>query len=224
MGRMLPGVDMLNRTYNSVDEALGKGVTTFAGPAGGFYSDLSKALLAFGGGKWNEGFKEFPGAMGSVAKATDALVKQGLKPEEGRGATLKDGTRMTRDPVTGEFRDLTLKEIAGMALGATPTMVSQNRERAFAEQGEYLYWLSRRQELKKNYLEATLEGDEKGRESAREAIDRFNDNLPSNTLRINGKELADGLRARRKGVQQKELHGTGAKRFRGVVGDISENY
>ena len=224
MGRMLPGVDMLNRTYNSVDEALGKGVTTFAGPAGGFYSDLSKALLAFGGGKWNEGFKEFPGAMGSVAKATDALVKQGLKPEEGRGATLKDGTRMTRDPVTGEFRDLTLKEIAGMVLGATPTMVSQNRERAFAEQGEYLYWLSRRQELKKNYLEATLEGDEKGRASAREAIDRFNDNLPSNTLRINGKELADGLRARRKGMQQKELHGTGAKRFRGVVGDISENY
>lgn len=224
MGRMLPGVDMLNRTYNSVDEALGKGVTTFAGPAGGFYSDLSKALVAFGGGKWNEGFKEFPGAMGAVAKATDALVKQNLKPDEGMGATLKDGTRMTRDPVTGEFRDLTLKEIAGMALGATPMMVSQNRERAFAEQGEYLYWLSRRQELKKNYLEATLEGDEKGRESAREAIDRFNDNLPSNTLRINGKELADGLRARRKGMQQKELHGTGAKRFRGVVGDISENY
>ena len=111
-----------------------------------------------------------------------------------------------------------------MILGATPSMVSLNRERAFAEQGEYLYWVSRRQELKKNYLEASLEGDEKARESAREAIDRFNDNLPSRTLRINGKELAEGLRARRKGVQQKERHGTGAKRFRGVVGDISENY
>ena len=162
--------------------------------------------------------------MAAVAKATDALIMQNLKPGEGMGATLRDGTRMTRDLETGEFRDLTLTEIAGMALGATPTIISQNRELAFAEQGEYLYWMSRRQELKKNFLEAALEGDEKLREAAQDAITRFNGNLPDGKLTITGKELADGLRARRKAVQQKENFGTGAKRFRGVVGEVADGY
>jgi len=224
LGRLLPFTDVLNRQFSSVDAAIGKGVTSFAGPAGNFYGSVLAALGQLAQGEPLEAMKEMPGAIGAVGKTADAIIRQNLTPGEGMGVRLKNGTRLTKDPETGEFRDLTGVELAGMAMSAVPALVAENRQLAFAQQGEVLYWNMRRQELKEKYRHARMEGDEKATDIWRDKIDQFNETIPDHNLRITGKELAEGVKAQRKSARAMENYGTMQKKMRGVVGEVGEGY
>jgi len=224
LGRLLPFTDVLNRQFSSVDAAIGKGVQSFAGPAGNFWGSMLGAVGQLVQGEPLEAAKEMPGAIGSAGKFVDTLVKQQLDPGEGQGVTLKNGTRLTRDPETGEFRDLTGVELAGMALGAVPALVAENRQLAFAQQGEVLYWTMRRQDLKDKWRKARMQGDEKEADVWRDKIDGFNETTPDPALRITGKELAQGLKASRKSSRNMENFGTMQKKMRGVVEEVGEGY
>ena len=74
LGRLLPGTDLLNRDWKKPEDLLGSSMVKFAGPAGGFYSALAKAMLEFTGGEFMEGFKQMPGEIGALAKAFDAML------------------------------------------------------------------------------------------------------------------------------------------------------
>jgi hypothetical protein len=217
MGRMLPGVELLNSNFKSTNELIGKGVTTFAGPAGGFWSDMVKALGRFGQGDIVEGMKELPGVLGSIGKVTDAMIRQNLAPGEGRGMMTQGGVRLTKDLTTGEYRDLTGKELFGMMMGATPTVISQNRENQYAISGEVLYWQGRRQDLLDKYWRAVRDGDAEERADVREVIDAYNETVPDRGLRVTGKDITLMTRARKKGVREMERYGTAAKRYRSLA-------
>ena len=149
---------------------------SFAGPAGGFYGDLAAAIGQWRQGEFRKGFMEMPGAVGAMSKALDAHLRQSVKPSY--GVTTKAGMRLTWDDSRGEFRDLTTGELVGMALGANTTLVSENRERYYAVQGEVLYWQTRRSGLLDRYWQAVRTGDEEARLNVREDITRFNQKLP----------------------------------------------
>lgn len=224
LGRLIPGTDLLNRQTRNVEEFIGRGVLGFSGPAGGFYADMTKALSGFIQGNWLEGFKEFPGAGGAVAKTVDAILLQSTNPGQGVGVTTRTGERLTFDPVLGDFRDLTTAELAGMALGATTNLVSQNREERYAKVSEMIYWQTRRADLMDKYWKSVRTGDDELRDDTREVISLYNENLPDNSLRITGKDLAVSVRTRRKLLQEAEINGVSQKKYQGLARGIGEGF
>ena len=222
LGRLIPGVDLLNRDWRNPQEALGNGVLGFSGPAGGAYKNLTAALAEFGSGEWREGLKKMPGEIGALTKAIDAYLLQTDSPTY--GVTAKNGERLTYDLQTGEFRDLTTKELMGMALGANPTILAENREMRGMVQGETIYWMTRRSDMMDKYWKTVRTQDEAGRELIRDEIDKFNQGVPDPKLRITGKDLAQSIRTRKKAVQVGESFGTGAKRMRGEAEEIRSTF
>ena len=215
LGRMLPGTDLLNRNWSKPEEIIGNLGVKFSGPAGGFYMDMVKALGQFGRGNLREGMKELPGAVGAVAKAADAYILQEDNPTY--GVMTKTGVRLTWDAKKEEFRDLTTGELVGMALGAQPTLVSQNRDEFYTTQGEVIYWQTRRGDLLDRYWQAHKTGDEELREDVLAEIDRYNEGVPDTKLRVTGKDRALSIKTRRRANRLAETQGTSQKRYRGVA-------
>jgi hypothetical protein len=222
LGRLLPGVDLLNREFKKPEEALGKSVMTFAGPAGGFYGDVVAALRELSKGEFMAAGKELPGATGAVFKAMDAYIKQESQPTY--GVTTKSGARLTYDTRMGEFRDLTTKELVGMALGANPTLLSQNREKGFTQMGEIIYWQLRRGDLMDKYWKAVRQEDADARAAIREDVLKFNEEIPDHGLRITGKDLASSVKTRKKANASVENRGTSQKRYRGIADEVGNSF
>lgn len=221
LGRLLPGTDVLNKDWKKPEDLLGGSLLKFAGPAGGFYSAVAKAMLEFADGEWKEGFKQLPGEAGALAKSYDAMLAQERKPTY--GVTTKQGTRLTYDEATGKFRDLTTGELLGMALGAQTTLVSENRELHYTTQGEIIYWQTRRGDLLDKYWKAVRTGDEEMRGEVLAGIADFNQHLPDRKLHISGKDRADTVASRKKAMRLAEKYGTPYKSTRGIAGDVRED-
>lgn len=221
LGRLLPGTDLLNKDWKKPEDLLGSSMLKFAGPAGGFYSALAKAMMEFAGGEFAEGFKQMPGEAGALAKAFDAMLAQERAPTY--GVTTKQGLRLTWDEKTGEFRDLTTGELLGMALGAQTTLVSENREIHYTVQGEIIYWQTRRGDLLDKYWKAVRTGDEEMRGEVLAGIAEFNKVIPDRKLHISGKDRADTVASRKKALRLGEKYGTPYKSTRGIAEDVRED-
>lgn len=224
LGRLIPGTDMLNKEFRSAQEVLGAQMGMVSGPAGNLYK---QAIEAFGyavkGEGWNAA-KQFPGAIGAFSKATDAYLRQRVKPDQGFGVLMKDGTRLTYDKELGQFRDLTTMELAGMALGAQPTILSEARETAFAISSEKLYWQIRRADIMDRYWQAYRAGDEDGRKELDKTVQEWNAEVPDKDLRITGADKNRSLKQRKKNVLGMERYGAREKGLRDFSKGIRENY
>lgn len=223
LGRMLPGTDLLVKEKPMTAlETMGSLLTAASGPAGSFYKSVLEAVGHLKGGEVVEAGKSMPGALGAVSKALDAKLRQDLKPTY--GVTTKDGRRMTWDAETEEFRDITTKELAGMALGFNPTILAENREQNFAVMSEVFYWQTRRSDMMDRYWQAVRSGDQELRLEVLAAKDKYNAQVPQAKLRITGKDLADSVRTHRKQVRAGENYGASQKKYRGVAQDVQGAY
>lgn len=111
-----------------------------------------------------------------------------------------------------------------MALGANPVLLAENRDRHFTQKGEEIYWNTRRQDLMDRYWKAVRTSDEAARDVARQAIDKYNADLPYSQLRITGKDLAQSMKARRKANRLAEQFGTNQRRMREPAGDVRDSF
>lgn len=222
LGRLIPGTNLIGKSYKTKEEAFGAMASGASGPAGSFFLALIQASMELSKGNVAEAGKAMPGAIGAVSKATDAALKQANRPTY--GVTTKAGQRLTMDLETGEFRDLTTTELVGMALGFSPTMTKVNRELHYRITSEGLYWQIRKQDLLDKRREAVVTHDEEGRKSVDEEIQKFNNDVPSGKMRITGKTKADSLRTWRKGVAMSERYGTKTKGLREFAGNATDAY
>lgn len=223
LGRILPGTDMLVKEKPMTAlETIGSLVTAASGPAGNFYKSVIEAVGHLTDGDIAEAGKAMPGAIGAVSKMVDAKLRQDLRPTY--GVTTKKGVRMTWDKEKQEFRDITTKELAGMAMGFNPTILSENREKSFAMNSEKYYWMTRRNDIKDRYITALKTGDRDLRLEVLVAKDKFNAQVPNASLRIHGGELGEAERTWKKSVQATEKYGAQEKKYRGVVKDIKSTY
>lgn len=223
LGRILPGTDMLVKEKPMTAlETIGSLVTVSAGPAGNFYKSVIEAIGHLKAGEVVEAGKSMPGAIGAVSKAVDAKLRQDLRPTY--GVTSKDGRRMTWDKEKQEFRDITTKELAGMAMGFNPTLLSENREKNFAIMSEVFYWQTRRSDVMDRYWQAVRSGDQELRLEMLAAKDKYNAQVPDGKLRITGKDLAESIRNHQKQVKAGEKYGTAMKKYRGVAEEVGSAY
>jgi hypothetical protein len=225
LGRILPGVDLLNRDFKDYQQVIGALAVKGAGPFGGFTEDMLKFVEAAakymqGQARGSEVVGELPGAVGAIGRAVDATVLQSLRPT---GAVLdKAGARVVEDPPgSGNFRDLTEWEIVSMALGANPAVLARSREMNYMEAGEQIYWRSRKQTLLDNRNEAILTQDEKRLEAADKGIVNFNESLPEKyrDFAITGKMKAQSLKSKRNTIKARE-EGKGPKAMKSIMGDV----
>lgn len=215
LGHMLPGTELLNRDWSNPGEALGAGMLKGAGPFGGFTEDLVKMTGA--GIGWMHGRKRFaevisemPGVMGNLGKVWDAAEMQGRRP--GYGVMSRTGVPMTMEG--GKPRDLSVYELTGMATGATPALLSKNREFYHVAIGENIYWNAKRTSLLKHRNEAIDQRDDAKLKQAEADITKFNAEIKGTEykgFRITGKSKADSLRTHRKAVQSVTKYGATTK-------------
>lgn len=222
LGRLIPGTNLLGKNYRTAEEAVGKATTGLSGPAGNFLGAIVKASMELGKGHPVEAAKMMPGALGAVSKAIDATIAQANRPTY--GVTTKNGMRLTMDPNTGEYRDLTTSELVGMALGFNPTILKENRDARFMATSAVLYWQIRRADLMDNWREARTTFDEIGMDSARTEIQKFNDQVPSPKLKIHGKDLHAGWKTHQKAIRAEERFGAQSKMYRSVGNEVRETY
>lgn len=218
LGRVIPGVNLLNREYQDPFTGVGQATLASAGPAGGLVADALRMMGKFGQGQIVEGFKEFPGAFGSITKAVDAYLVQQARPTY--GVTLSTGERLTYDKERGEFRDLTGGELVGMALGFNPQILSENRAEHFMLKGEEAYWRNRRSDLMDKRARARRIGDQEMETEYLDEISRYNDSVPFAQMRITGKDLVVSLRERTRHARQAEAFGTSQKATRHLAEDV----
>ena len=212
LGRVIPGVDLLNREYQDPFTGVGQATLASAGPAGGLVADALRMMGKFGQGQIQEGFKEFPGAIGSIFKGTDAYLAQQARPTH--GVTLSTGERLTYDKERGTYRDLTGGELVGMALGFNPTILSENRAEHFMLKGEETYWRTRRSDLMDKWFRARRIGDREMETEYLDEISRYNESVPFSQMRITGKDRVHSLRERMRHIRQAEAFGTSQKSTR----------
>jgi len=222
LGRLIPGTALLGKNYRSAEEVIGGATTGLSGPAGNFLGALVKASLELTQGNVGEAVKMMPGAIGAVSKSIDAYIAQENRPTY--GVTTKNGMRLTFDPETGEYRNLTTSELVFMALGFNPTILKENRDARYRATSEILYWQIRRSDLLDNWREARTSLDEGGVASARQEIQKFNEQVPSPKLRITGKTLGDSWRNHQKAIRAEERFGAQAKMYRGIGSEVRETY
>lgn len=221
LGRVVPGTDMLTRHFKDIPEALGKGGLAAAGAAGGLLEDLIKVAGSIWEGKRASAtFSQLPGVLGSIGKAWDAEMLQSQKP--GYGVVTKKGESLVQEH--GVRRDLMMHELAGQALGFTPTIVSSNRQREYAESSEVLYWKTKRADLLQARNDAFSRRDEQELKDVTAAIEKYNATTPDPRLRLTGRDLALSLRANRAGLRKMETFGTTDRRYRGIVSGVDSGF
>lgn len=218
LGRVLPGTDLLNRDFQDPFTGVGQATLQSAGPAGGIAADGIRMLGKFGQGDIRGGFKEFPGVIGAVSKAYDAYLSQ--ENASTYGVTTPSGERLTWDQQRGMFRDLTGKELVGMALGFTPKILSENRTEHYLEKGEEIYWRTRHSDLLDKRFRAVRTGDASMLENVTKEISKYNEQVPTQQLRITGKDQAVSLRGRRKAAMLAERQGLAGPTGRALARDV----
>jgi len=222
LGRVVPGVDLLNREFLDPMAGVGQGTLATMGPAGGLITDAIRMLGHFGQGQVAEGFKQFPGVIGSVSKATDAYLAQQANPTH--GVVLSTGERLTWDAERQEFRDLTGGELVGMALGLNPSILSQNRDIHFTLKGEEMYWKVRRSDLMDQWARSRRIHDREMEDVYLEKIRAYNESVPFRSLVITGKDRMTSLKARQGAMRKAEVFGTTSKQARGLARDIRGSF
>lgn len=231
LGRVIPFMDMINKDATDPEAWLGSAAVQASGPFGGWSAAVLGAAVQVprwikGEVRGSEVLKSVPGMIGYISQSYDAYVLQQLQPGEGMGIVNKQGVRMTEDPVgSGNFRDLTNGELVGLALGAKPTFVNQNREAHWMQLSEQVYWNTRIGVLLDARFSAIHTGDDARLEKIDEAIEKFNDSLPEGyeSLTITGRMKAESLKAKSKGLRDKEMDRF-SKRMRGPGEDVKEGY
>lgn len=222
LGRVIPGVDLLNREFLDPMAGVGQASLASAGPAGGLVTDAIRMLGHFSQGRPMEGFKQFPGFIGAISKATDAYLAQQANPTH--GVTLSTGERLTWDAKRGEFRDLTGGELVGMALGGNPTILSQNRDIHFTLKGEEMYWKVRRADLMDQWARSRRIHDREMEEVYLEKIRVYNESVPFRQMAITGKDRMTSLKARQGAMRKAELFGTVSKDTRPLARDVRASF
>jgi hypothetical protein len=212
-GRILPGTDALVKQGDSAAAIIGNTATSLMGPTG----SAVYWLVRYMHDPSYANFAKIPGGAGAVMQAIDWHYN---------GARGPQGNELTIDLDSGKVRPLTTGEKWGRAAGFRPTVVSQNQERMFEMWDTKMYWQHRRRDIFKLYGDAYIKDDREAKADAKKALEEYNLDVPKEfpELRIGGKELSRNVKARRLRAKQLERGITPERRYRRVLGEVSESF
>lgn len=217
LGRFVPGTDVLAHPGSSTNETAGALVFDTMGASGAFLKFGLEAI--FSSKPPAEVFKRLPGGLGNIYTAYEWSKN---------GVTTPTGSQITFDLETGKLRDLTTEEILGKALGFNPTVVSQNREKRFAQYDQQVFWQARRQRLLEDIWRAKWQKNKEAEADARKAVIDFNSGVPNEppyrSIRITNADIALSMQARMRQKRADEQGKSIQKRYQGLYESVSQSY
>jgi hypothetical protein len=195
-GRVVPGLQDLLGPSRDAEAKLGRVVVDALGPVAGVGFSFYKAATDTN----PDSFKVWERAMPVAMKNALAAVRRG---REGAEVYRGGGTMVPFDTTTAEG----LTELIAGSLGFAPTRLNQRYEADFAVSQMKRYWRIRRALIMEMNARARIQGDSEAIADARAALLRFNDSVPSPTLRISPDQLRRSLKAsfRRSQLRERAL-------------------
>lgn len=179
----------------STERAFSDGVTNAAGAAFGIGLNLHKAVTDTMS-PWND-WKRWERAMPRSAKNATRSMRYLI---EGRERDAKGATVAAFDSGDPEQ----MAEIAAVAMGFTPTRLSQEWDRRAAEYEVFTFWMARKTILTGRLTRAIQQKDDESRRETLESIKAFNRELPYESMRFSPESLRQSVRRRIQNVEREE--------------------
>jgi len=215
LGRFVPGTDALASPKGTAAEQAGTLALDLLGPFGGFLKFAAEMMVS--DKPTAQKLEKLPGGLGNIYTSYRWSED---------GVRAPTGALITKDPQTGELRDLTAVEIAGKALGFNPTVVSENRELRFAQYDRKVYWVTRRQNLMDDMWRARLQKDDDAIADSKQAVKDYNASIPVQfrSLRISGTDVQRSMHTRAQRMKADEAGKPAERRYRGVYQDVESSF
>lgn len=214
MGRVIPGMEMLQPSAQNWNERLGQMTTQALGA--GFAIPLAMAQTIANWdmqpNTWKKIEQMLPDALRNVSKA----IRYGT---DGGFTDAKGAKKVRLSWQDNEQR----MEIIGQALGFNPTEIARKQEQDRILRAHTKFYTLRQQKLLQDFGYARVNGDREAIADVRRAIKEYNQEVPDSRLRISGTMLAKSVHSRLRAVMKTErgLPAQGNK-FRGLQKDLEK--
>jgi len=205
MGQVIPGIEGLSDVVTGrrdFAQGLESAVEDVSGPLFAVPLQMMRAMASKSPDRWRETEKMLPKALSNISKA----IRRGTRGYE-TSYSGADILALDYDPTD----PIHMAELIGQALGFVPTRVSEEMDKRWAMKQSHLYWSARATHLRMQHNVARKAEDREAIADVKEAIRRFNQQVPNGEYRITGKELSDSWKAKKRNWK-KESQGRGITR------------
>jgi hypothetical protein len=167
-GNPIPGTDIAATTPQTAEELAGKALLNITGVTGSMAKWALQTSLDIGKGKSIErNMTQFPGFGGNIASAVQWSQDDAVLGKQGE-----------------EVYQPSTAEIAGKALGFTPTGLNEVREQNWAKTEAIIYWTTQRMNLQAAYNQSRDQGDREFTADVTAKIADFNDSVHDAKLKL----------------------------------------
>ncbi len=212
-GRVLPGTDDLLSPERDASAKLGRTMADVFGPVAAIPYQVWRASLDTNPDTWKVWERTLPVAFKNLSSA----ARRSQRGEE----TFRGGGTLAQfdahDPVHRA-------ENLAQAFGFATTRVNQRYESDFSIENMKRYWALRRAMVMENVAYARMAGDPEAIKDAWDALHKFNESVPSPTLRIRSDRLRQSLRQRFRRASLRELGIPNERLFQQIARSMRELY
>jgi hypothetical protein len=213
MGRLVPGAQPLFDPSLTYEEKFTKVAEDVLGASYAIPLRMVRALESGDPDVFKQWERMLPRALKNVMRG----IRVGLRGEE----TSRSGAAIADFDVTNTADTL---ELAGYMLGFTPTKLTEKWDLIAAQREAIGFWALQRQVLFDQFYSARKGKDREALADVREAIDRFNSQVPNAKLRISTKSLLQSIKSRQSKEKKLESGDATSKTYQGLAEDVKRYY
>ena len=214
MGNVLPLTEVPKAALTRSPEQTFMQAAFSAGGAGGsVLEDYYRGVMSNDPDQWKRAESVLPTSLRNVSKAVRYASRQGEKTRSG--------------DVVAEFDPMDTRdrlELAGQALGFTPSKVSLGWEREIAIKDSIMYYKFQQEELMGQRNWAVYNEDREAESDVMDRIREYNDSVPFPEMSITGKSMKQSLRSYIEKRAVAEAGVAGEKKFQRLREKVEENY
>jgi hypothetical protein len=213
MGRVVPGLEDMLAPTRDPEKRFARTIVEMGGPVMGMGWNFYRWATTDEPNGWKAAERTYPTAAKNVAKAIRIHFA-------GREVNRSGATIAAFEPGSPAQQ----AELAAMALGFPPTRLNQKYELLAAQEEARRYWLTDRARLLEHYSYAVIVNDREGIADAKRSIRDFNKTAPVPQLRIQGKNMAQSVKIKRRKVEKMENLQPDQRMFQGLYRDVQQAF
>lgn len=206
MGQVIPGLDALAMEGSFADR-LSNAAGDVGGAGASVLLEFMKAMASNKPADINRFINVLPAAFKNVKQGYDMLTTGSANNSQG-------------DPIA----EVTKTQAALKLFGVQPTQASQASELRFVQKDAAQFWLTRRQYVLTLYYRAVKDQDGDALDAAKEALLKYNDEVPSAALRLDGKTVRNSVNSQFKADFRTEHDLPSGKKNFQLYQDIAAGY
>lgn len=206
-GRVIPGTDAIFG-IGKFEQRFVQAVGEVGGPMGGLAMGFLQALASDNPNQFLRFQNALPAAAKNLVKAYNTAETGEIQDSRGR-ALVQDATAMD-----------VIGQAAGFRSGQAATVQELHRLQHDAAE----FYMQRRSNLMEMFYNAKKTGNYEALESVQEAIEKYNDSVPDDRLKVTHKDLSASFKTRAKLETQFENHDSPQRKYQLLYQLLRESY